>query len=226
VARSIRAADAIVVGHSHFDHAVDVPLIAARTGAPVWGSTSTANLLRAWGLDEAQIVECDGGEVLEVGPFRVELVPSEHSRFALGAGVPYAGDIPCSCELPLRGRDYRCGQVFGIFIQVGGLSIYHCGSANLIDDAIPAQASEVDLLVMCLAARHVTERFIPRMLARTRPRLLLPSHYDNFFRRTSRRMQLLPLIQFGRFVDEVEQLDRDIRIVTLPFDGVMRLGSG
>src|SRR5262249_42214915 len=33
-------ADAIVLGHTHFDHALDAPLIARRTGASVYGSKS------------------------------------------------------------------------------------------------------------------------------------------------------------------------------------------
>ena len=31
-------ADGILVGHSHFDHVMDVPVIAQRSGAHVWGS--------------------------------------------------------------------------------------------------------------------------------------------------------------------------------------------
>ena len=30
---------------------------------------------------------------------------------------------------------YKCGQVWGIQIDVAGVSFYHQGSANLIDDA-------------------------------------------------------------------------------------------
>ena len=69
----------------------------------------------------------------------------------------------------MRGRDYRCGQVFGLLIRVDGLSIYHCGSANLIEEAIPRAASEVDLLLLCIAARHATPRFVSRMLAEVYP---------------------------------------------------------
>jgi L-ascorbate metabolism protein UlaG (beta-lactamase superfamily) len=217
---NIGKADAIVVGHTHFDHALDVPLIARLTGARVYGSTSTVRLLRASGIPEAQVVECRGGEVFEVGPFRVELVPSEHSHFAAGR-VPFPGDIPSSCEVPMRGHQYRCGQVFGTSIAVGGRRLYHVGSANLVDDAI--RDRDIDAVLLCIAARRSTERFIPRILGKLRPRWVVPTHYDNFFRPLRSSLQLLPRIAFGRFVEEVTGFDRDTTVVTLDLDGSVRL---
>src|SRR5262245_1215956 len=72
IGRVIERADAIFVGHSHFDHVLDVPLIARRTGAHVYGSLSTVSLLRASSVAEGQIHERRGGEVIEVGPFRAD----------------------------------------------------------------------------------------------------------------------------------------------------------
>src|SRR5690606_379018 len=37
-------ADAVLVGHTHFDHALDVPAIARRDGCRVYGSSSLARL--------------------------------------------------------------------------------------------------------------------------------------------------------------------------------------
>lgn len=216
VARTIERADAVFVGHSHFDHALDVPLIARRTGAHVYGSVSTAALLRASGVGAEQIHECSGGEIIEVGPFRVRMVPSEHSCIGLGRRVPYAGDIPCSCEMPMRGYDYRCGQVFGLAISVAGLRLYHAGSANLIDDAIEERDS--DVFLMGISGRFATERYIARVLRRLTPRLVVPMHYDNFFRPLQRPMRLLPRTKFGEFSDEVFRFDRQIAIRTLEID--------
>ncbi|GMV38912.1 MAG: hypothetical protein AMXMBFR64_06280 [Myxococcales bacterium] len=219
--RVVPVADAILVGHSHFDHVLDVPAIARATGARVIGSSSTANLMRSAGLPEAQITPCSGGEELEVGPFRVRVVPSEHSRFALGGRVPYAGEIPCSCDLPMRGKDYKCGQVLSYSIRVGGVTLYHAGSANLLDDAI--QDRDVDLLLVCISGRQATERFVPRLLSRVQPRRVMPMHYDDFFRPLDRDMKLLPMTRFGRLVDEIQAFDKQIEIATLPLSGSLSL---
>ena len=45
IARWIDAADAILVGHTHFDHALDTPAIAARFGCKAYGSSSLAQLM-------------------------------------------------------------------------------------------------------------------------------------------------------------------------------------
>jgi L-ascorbate metabolism protein UlaG (beta-lactamase superfamily) len=216
--------DGIVVGHSHFDHLLDVPAIARMTGARVWGSPSTANVLRASGLPEGQIVECRGGEEFELGPFRVRLVPSEHSRFGLGGKVPFDGHIPCSCEVPMRGRDYRVGDMFGIAIRVGDHTRYHTGSANLVDDEI--RERDVDVALVCIAARFATDRFVSRILGRLTPRIIVPTHYDNFFRPAERSMKLLPRTAFEEFVDDVSGFSREITLGTLELDGSVTLAIG
>jgi len=225
--RVITAADAVLVGHSHFDHVMDVPYIAERTGAHVYGSLSTTNLMAAAGLPEGQVTTLDPAHptVFEVGPFRVTAVPSAHSPFALGNKVPYPGDIPCSCELPVRGKHYRCGDVFSYLIEVDGRRLYHLGSANLVEDAIPAGVprGEIDLLLVCIAARFATPGFVGRALDAIRPRRVMPMHYDNFFRSLDKPLRLLPRTRFGRFVDDVGAFSSELTVQTLPLLGRMDL---
>ncbi len=218
--REIRGADAILVGHSHFDHVLDVPYIATRTGATVYGSRSTANLMASAGLPADRIVTFEAGRVaeFEIGPFRVAAVPSVHSKFVLGR-VPQPGDIPCTCELPMSGRGYRCGDVFSFAIRVAGIDLYHLGSADLVDDLVTVGPDGVDVLLMCIAARFATPDFAARALRATQPRLVMPMHYDNFLRPLDRPLQLLPRTQFGRLVDEIGAFDREMSVRTLPLGG-------
>ena len=55
IERHVPRADAVIVGHTHFDHALDVPAIARRTGARVFGSRSSAALCRAGGAPEERV---------------------------------------------------------------------------------------------------------------------------------------------------------------------------
>src|SRR5262245_23430978 len=51
--RHLPAADAavgVLVGHTHFDHAVDAPAIARRFGCPTYGSASLVHLMGLHGL--------------------------------------------------------------------------------------------------------------------------------------------------------------------------------
>ena len=219
--KHITDADAVLVGHSHFDHVLDVPTIAVKTGAHVYGSESTANLCLASGLPQTQVTAvARGGQTFEVGPFRVRAVPSEHSRFLFGK-VPYPGDIPCSCELPMSSNHYKCGQVLSWHIEVGGVRFYHAGSANLIDDAV--QFKELDVLMMCTAGRQATDAFIERIIKQTRPNRVLPMHYDNFFQPLDSAMKVLPRTQFGRLVDDVRAVDSTLDVQTLDLSQTVAL---
>src|SRR5262249_25057469 len=83
IARWIDRADAVLVGHTHFDHALDVPAIARRTGCPVYGSRSLEHLMGLHGL-AAQATVVEPHRRYEVGPFRFHFVPSVHSKLGLG----------------------------------------------------------------------------------------------------------------------------------------------
>lgn len=216
--RAIGHADAVLIGHSHFDHVMDTPHIARRTGAHVYGSESCKNLMLASGLPETQVTALDAARrtTFEVGSFKVTAVPSEHSRFAIGGKIPYAGDIPCTCEIDLKGSDYRCGSVFSFLIEYGDFRMYHMGSANLVEDQIPSEAKGVDLLLMCIAARFATEDFVPRALRAVEPRRIVPMHYDNMFRAADKPMWLLPRTAFGRLVDDIKGVSSSFEVLTLP----------
>ena len=204
IARHVQRADAIVCGHTHFDHALDVPAIAHRTSARVFGSTSCANLCRAAKVPEGEIVDVQAmsarGEArAEVGPFDLTFVPSAHSPLVLGR-VPLPGDIGDCDQVPLRARHYRCGAVFSVLVRVAGRAIYHVGSANL-DDASRPSAREVDLLLMCTAGWTTTERFVPRMLEAVTPGAILLSHWDDFFRPLGLAARPLPALKLPRLFD-------------------------
>jgi len=45
----------ILVGHTHFDHAVDAPALARRHGAKAYGSASLAHLIRLHGVGDPAV---------------------------------------------------------------------------------------------------------------------------------------------------------------------------
>ena len=84
----------VLVGHTHFDHAIDVPALARRTGACAYGSASLANLMQLHGLGRLA-VEVQPHRPYELGPFTVTFVPSLHSKLLLGYRVPFDGELTC-----------------------------------------------------------------------------------------------------------------------------------
>jgi len=110
----------VLVGHTHFDHAVDAPAIARRFGCRAYGSHSLLNLMALHGFAE-QAVEVEPYCRYELGPFGVSFTPSVHSKLLLGLAVPYDGELTCEHLDGLSPAAYRCGQVWGISIDVAGL---------------------------------------------------------------------------------------------------------
>lgn len=212
IARAVPNASAVLVGHTHFDHALDVPIIARLRGCKVYGSSSLGKLMGLYGLG-AQAVEVELQRVYEVGPFEIRFVPSLHAKLVLGWKVPYEGELSCDHLDELRGKDYRCGQVYGIHIRVAGVSFYHQGSANLIDEAI--QDRGVDYFLCGIAGRGFTRDYAARVLSRLQPRTIIPNHYDDFFRPLSAEMGFSLNVNLGGFLDEVRAVSSDFAVRTL-----------
>jgi L-ascorbate metabolism protein UlaG (beta-lactamase superfamily) len=129
VARWVDRADAVLVGHTHFDHALDVPAIARRSGCKVYGSSSLQHLMQLHGLAEQAVVAL-AHRTYDVGPFKFHFVPSVHSKLQLGLGIPYSGELTCDHVDELTPQAYRCGQVWGICIEVAGIRFYHQGRSR------------------------------------------------------------------------------------------------
>ncbi len=212
VDRHVPKADAILLGHTHFDHALDTPAIARRDGATVYGGTSAHTLMGLHGLAD-QAVEVTPHQVYEIGPFEVTFVPSLHSKLLLGLSVPNGGEITCEHVEGLTDQAYCCGQVWGIHIAVAGATIYHQGSANLLDDEV--RHRDVDVFLCGIAGRQVTPDYVPRILARLSPKTVVLTHYDDFFRGLDQDQAFAFGVDVRRFPDEVAAVSGDIRVVSL-----------
>ncbi|MCB9600246.1 MAG: MBL fold metallo-hydrolase [Sandaracinus sp.] len=213
-------ADAIVTGHTHFDHVLDVPTIAKLTGATVYGSRSCTHLCRAEGVAEERVVDVETtmrGEPVraQVGPFELRFVPSVHSAFALGR-IPFPGDIADCADVPLRTHHYKCGAVFGVELRVAGKRLYHLGSADLLDVKVPR---DVDLLLMCVAGWTTTPRFTSRVMQAFTPDAVLLSHWDDFFSPMDAGAKMLPAMQLPRLVEELTREDPSVKLGALPLLG-------
>jgi L-ascorbate metabolism protein UlaG (beta-lactamase superfamily) len=217
--------DAIVVGHTHFDHVLDVPWLLRRSGARVYGSTSAALLCRGAGVEEDRIVDVERamrGEpvVAEVGSMRLRFIPSAHSPLLLGR-VPFPGDISDCAELPLRAHQYRCGSVFGVEISVGGVVLYHVGSAELLETTRGPQ--QVDVAMVCVAGWKSSPSFPERLVRALSPKNVVLSHWDDFLRPIAAPVTPLPALELPRFVDRLMAASREVRIGTLPLLGSLQI---
>jgi L-ascorbate metabolism protein UlaG (beta-lactamase superfamily) len=206
----------VLVGHTHFDHAVDAPALVRRFGCRAYGSASLTQLMQVHGL-AAQSVEVEPYRTYELGPFTVSFTPSLHSKLLLGYAVPFDGELTCDHLDALNPGAYRCGQVWGIHIEVAGTSFYHQGSANLIDGAIRHRG--VDFFLAGVAGRGFTDSYWRRILTALEPRTIVPTHYDDFFRPLDADMGFTTNVNLAHVPDEVHAVSREFDVVALPLLG-------
>jgi L-ascorbate metabolism protein UlaG (beta-lactamase superfamily) len=200
----------VLIGHTHWDHAVDAPAIAKKYNAPTYGSESLAHLMRLHGLASTVV---EPKRRYELGPFVVSFTPSRHSKLLFGRKVPFDGPLTCEDVHALSPGAYKCGAVYGIRIEVAGISLYHQGSADLDD----SQTIEpVDVFLAGVTGRQVTPRYWERILPRLDPRVLVPTHYDDFFAPLGRPLKLVRRVDLDGLPDEIKQVSRDATVAALP----------
>lgn len=103
---------AVICAHSHYDHAMDAPVVAERTGAMLLGSQSTANVGRGHGLPEERIRVVVPGEPMSFGTFTVTLIESEHSPHA-----HFEGTIDRPFSAPARAGSWAMGECYSIRVS-------------------------------------------------------------------------------------------------------------
>ena len=209
----------VLVGHTHFDHAIDAPAIAQRLNCQAYGSSSLARLMRLHGAGD-RAVEVEPYKSYALGPFTVNFTPSLHSKLVLGLAVPFDGELTCDHLDALSPSAYRCGQVWGIHIEVAGTTFYHQGSANLIDEAIRHRG--VDFFLAGVAGRGFTPNYWRRILGSLQPRTIVPTHYDDFFRPLDARMQFTTNVNLAHVPEEIRAVSADFDVAALPLLGAGR----
>ena len=210
--RHVERADAILVSHTHFDHALDVPALARRTGCQAYGSTSLARLMGLHGL-EPQAIVVEPHRRYEVGPFRFHFVPSLHSKLVLGLAVPSGGELSCEHLDELTPQAYRCGQVFAMHIEVAGLRFYHQSSCDLLDKEIKDRG--VDYFLCGISGRSFTPHYVERIVRLVDPAVIVPTHYDDFFRPLDAPAGFLPNVNVTQFAEEVHRAAPGVELRTL-----------
>ena len=208
----------IVVTHAHSDHLQDAPYLAQKLGVPVWGNESVDTLLKMHGLPGCPQVLA-GGERIAIGPFVIEPVKTRHGLVALGH-VPFPGRIDPHQQPPLWVWKYRHGEPpLLLFVECGGKSLFHMGTANLIDNLLPVRA--VDAAWICLSGANRTPQFAERLLQRLRPRRLYPFHFEDFSLPLSNETAYIPGCDPFRFADDLRRLSPGLETaVPRPYEAI------
>ncbi|MET0385784.1 MAG: MBL fold metallo-hydrolase [Polyangiales bacterium] len=175
IARFLPAqAQVVLVTHSHWDHLLDAPSVAARTGAVIVGTESTANVARAHGLPDDHIAIGQPGKHLSLGAFDIQVLAGVHSLIGM-PNVP----IPAGVKLPLAIGDYGEGNTLQYLVRTEGHQVLFIGSANFQDDAL--QGLHPDVAVIATGARQKVPDYACRLMRLLgSPKQVYTNHFDAF----------------------------------------------
>ena len=188
-------ADAVFLTHGHFDHAYDVPEIALRSGAPVFGSSSVCAAMHDLGVSARQLHVLPDWRTCQLGEVTVLGIPSGHVRF----------DLPLAWRAARRaglGNLFRfgrkaagqpCGNVLGYQFAIRGHKALHFGSAGWQQAALAKL--QPDVAMIPLQGHSDIYQRAAHLVELLHPKRVIPHHHDSFFPPISEQVDVEPFFR-------------------------------
>jgi L-ascorbate metabolism protein UlaG (beta-lactamase superfamily) len=176
--QSIRGSvSAVIVGHTHFDHALDIPEVAANLDCPVLGGNSLDAYLHISGLPgKTSICQPQEQIALNAG-ITLTMIPSLHGLI-MRRLLLLEGNIRREWQLPLRTHRFRLGEMYAPKISFGGVTFLHMGSAGFLEKELDGH--QCDVLFLCVPGWKKSPGYPERVIEIVKPSCVVPFHYDDF----------------------------------------------
>jgi L-ascorbate metabolism protein UlaG (beta-lactamase superfamily) len=202
---------AVVPVHSHYDHAMDSPLVAMRTGALLVGSESTLNIGRGLGMPEGRMRRVQHGERVTLGRWTLTFLASRHVPLPI-AREGAIETIGTPLVPPAHATQWREGQTWAIVVEHPGVDdpMLVLGSAGFVPGALQGLRAGTVFLGVGSAGKQAPEylsRWWDESVKRVGARRVIPIHWDDF----GQPLDGKPLLAFPYLVDD---LDVTMRYVT------------
>lgn len=181
----VEVLEAVFPLHSHYDHAMDAPEVAKRTGALLLGSESTANIGRGWGLTEEQIRVVGDREAIELGAFTLTPIVVRHFEFPdpeMRERLLGDPEIEAPLVPPVGAFDYRVGKAYALHVAHPNGTWLILGSAGFVEGALEGFKADVVFLgVGGLGSQTDAYRdaYWRETVGRAGPTRVIPIHWDS-----------------------------------------------
>ena len=220
---------AIVPVHGHYDHAMDAPMVARKTGALLLGDESVLNVGRGAGLPEQAMRKMAPGDTAEFGRWRLSFIASRHAPTPFSSGEGGEHTLQ-PLTPPARATDWREGQTWSLLVEHrSGRSYLVQGSAGFVEGALRGRHADVVFLGIGALGKQSADyraKLWREVVVAVGARRVVAVHWDDFTLGLDRPLQPMPYLaddfpatmdDLGRFAAAGRQ---DLRLppVLVPFD--------
>lgn len=186
----------IFISHSHHDHVLDAPYFANVCQANIYGSVSVLNVARGGSVPEHRLYSFARQNLYQIGSFLIQVLPSLHSKPHW-----YNNDLGQSIDMPLiqpaKKNAFKEGGSFDFYPTHQNQHYLIRPSYNFLPDQLNGKKTDVLFLGIGGLSRDTRQRqdqFFYETLDKTKPALVVPLHWDNFFLPLYGKIRGLPRI--------------------------------
>jgi L-ascorbate metabolism protein UlaG (beta-lactamase superfamily) len=200
-------ADLVFIGHSHYDHLLDAPSVALRTGAQLLGSVSTTRVGRASGVADDHLITVKGGEDFAMDGYSIRVIPSLHS--AIGDKHLFGDVIGPDPQLPMPAARYQEGGTLAYLVRIAGREILVLSTANFIEHELAGLRPEIAIIATGLR-EHIHDYTCRLLDALGDPPIVLATHFDDWL---GPPIDEPPSADLLRFTEEVRRCSPRTRLI-------------
>jgi len=212
---------AIFVGHSHYDHILDLPESMRQRNwfdVPVLGSTTTQNVLLSYGTDIGasfrSVVADETAQQVPGAGFTYRAYDSEHAPHIDGI-LLYPGRLehPRSAP-PTRATHFPVGDVYTFLFELTGgdvnqparFTVFFAGAASTPPRGLPTTSvAPVDVAILCVPGWRNVQGYPAEFIRQLRPRYILLTHFDDFFEESETESEVVLTADLEGFIDEAQR---------------------
>ncbi len=200
--------DAVLVTHSHHDHALDSAIVALKKDAELLGSESVRNIalgqLSQKAFDRLRFSPIELDTRRAVGStFTVRAFGAAHSPHPL-----FEGPVKRPIAMPAHVRRFKMGDVYSF-------AVHHREGTLLLCSGLPTRPDQfdgvrADVVFLSIGGLHQRDADLVRAMwaacvRATKAKVVIPVHWDDFTEPLNSPLVVMPKA-FGNFEAVMEQL--------------------